>query len=158
MPIAGHIPAPFTLEGYASSPFFGHDTRQSTGHPLRHAVTNTIRQLADDRVLQVASPDIKDFTVGQADDKQNGTNYLLTDLTFFITHEPCVMCSMALLHSRVKEVIYLYPMSQTGGCGGSVCLPTLKGVNHRFSICQWRSGRFGRFSHNNLHVEATIDV
>jgi len=45
---------------------------------------------------------------------------------------------MALLHSRVKEVIYVYPMSQTGGCGSITCLPTLKGVNHRYSIAQWK--------------------
>lgn len=112
--------------------------------------------MADDRALQEAST--TDFAIGLSEDKKNGTNYLLTDLTFFITHEPCIMCSMALLHSRVKEVIYLYPMSQTGGCGGSVCLPTLKGVNHRFSICQWRSGsQLSLFSHN-LHVQTTIDA
>lgn len=47
------------------------------------------------------------------------------------------MCSMALLHSRVKEVFYLYPMPLTGGCGSLVCLPQLKGVNHRFGIARW---------------------
>ncbi|KAF8798761.1 cytidine deaminase-like protein [Phlegmacium glaucopus] len=153
LPIAGHIPAPFTSEGNTSSvswSFIGHDTRRSIGHPLRHAATNTIRRMADDRTLQV---DTEDSTT---EDKQNGTNYLLTDLTFFVTHEPCIMCSMALLHSRVKEVIYLYPMSKTGGCGGNVCLPTLQGVNHRFSIYQWRSS--SRFSHYDLHLEASIDV
>ena len=110
--------------------------------------------MADDRALQEAST----TNIDQSEDKRNGTNYLLTDLTFFITHEPCIMCSMALLHSRVKEVIYLYPMSETGGCGGSVCLPTLKGVNHRFSICQWRNGsQFCQISHN-IHVQTTIDA
>jgi tRNA-specific adenosine deaminase 3 len=71
------------------------------------------------------------------EDARNGTNYLLTSLTLFTTHEPCIMCSMALIHSRVKEVVYLYPMAKTGGCGGVACLPTLKGVNHRFGICHW---------------------
>lgn len=75
---------------------------------------------------------------------QNGTNYLLTSLTLFTTHEPCIMCSMALTHSRVKDVIYLYPMAQTGGCGGgAVCIPTLKGINHRFGIYRWESGEGG---------------
>ncbi|RPD59112.1 hypothetical protein L227DRAFT_564225 [Lentinus tigrinus ALCF2SS1-6] len=45
---------------------------------------------------------------------RNGAHYLLTSLTLFTTHEPCIMCSMALLHSRVKEVFYLIPMAKTG--------------------------------------------
>lgn len=69
---------------------------------------------------------------------KNGAQYLLTGLTLFITHEPCLMCTMALLHSRVKEVFYLVPMPRTGGCGGIACIPSLKGVNHRFSIAIWK--------------------
>lgn len=69
------------------------------------------------------------------------------------------MCSMALLHSRVKEVIYLYPMPLTGGCGGCSCLPTLKGVNHRFAIQQWNlGGQYGHFSETPLAVDEAIDV
>ena len=94
----------------------------------------------------------------QSDPKEtrNGSNYLLTDQTFFVTHEPCIMCSMALLHSRVKEVIYLLPMSKTGGCGGSACLPTLKGVNHRFTIFQWKA--MTRLAEEDIKIDPTIDV
>lgn len=46
---------------------------------------------------------------------------------------------MALLHSRVKEVVYIQPMGKTGGCGGLACLPVLKGVNHRFGILRWKA-------------------
>lgn len=70
----------------------------------------------------------------------NGAHYLLTSLTLFTTHEPCIMCSMALLHSRVKEVFYLIPMAKTGGCGGVACVPRLEGVNHRYGINVWKLG------------------
>ncbi|KAI0769853.1 hypothetical protein C8Q74DRAFT_853218 [Fomes fomentarius] len=70
----------------------------------------------------------------------NGAHYLLTSLTLFTTHEPCIMCSMALLHSRVKEVFYLIPMAKTGGCGGVACVPRLDGVNHRYGINVWKLG------------------
>jgi len=102
--------------------------------------------------------DIIDLSADK-DERQNGSNYLLTDRIFFITHEPCIMCSMALLHSRVKEVAYLYPMSETGGCGGSACLPTLKGVNHRFGILQWNmDSKFGRFGEQPIETDSTIDA
>lgn len=55
------------------------------------------------------------------------------------------MCCMALLHSRVKDVVYIKPMPRTGGLGGvnehkalvEDSVPGLKGVNHRFGIWRW---------------------
>jgi tRNA-specific adenosine deaminase 3 len=110
-------------------------------------VIDVIRQVADYRASRQNRETSTAAKDPAASTSVNGTNYLLTSMSIFITHEPCIMCSMALLHSRVREVFFLIPMPSTGGCGGSdgehksVCVSKLDGVNHRFRIGQWRRGR-----------------
>ncbi|KAL4073156.1 hypothetical protein V8B97DRAFT_1869217 [Scleroderma yunnanense] len=133
LPIVAFVPTPYAKEGDLPQSILAHDTRTSTRHPLRHAALNAIRKVADLRAVQPTPT--RGVDVSQ---NQSGAQYLLTGLTLFTTHEPCIMCTMALLHSRVKEVFYLYSMPKTGGCGGAVCVPALEGVNHRFTIAIWR--------------------
>ncbi|KAG6841972.1 hypothetical protein C0991_004463 [Blastosporella zonata] len=179
LPIAAHVAVPYeknaaTLPS-SSLAFTAWDHRQSSAHPLRHAVINVIRKMADYQAsastrslspspfksLAPTPPVVEEEEEGcglglglGGEETRNGSNYLLTSLTVFTTHEPCIMCSMALIHSRVKEVVYLHPMPRTGGCGGAACLPTLKGVNHRFGICQWKETN----AIDDLQVSNAVDA
>lgn len=40
------------------------------------------------------------------DAAQNIQNYRLVDATLYVTIEPCTMCAGAIVHSRVKQVVY----------------------------------------------------
>jgi len=138
-----------TLPSDADRAFFefevtAYDTRTSTNHPLRHAIPNAVRLVADLRAQQ--HYDSHTSTT-------NGQDYLLTGLSLFITHEPCVYCAMALVHSRVKRVFFLYPSPGTGGfCGvcnddqpfchgmqdgGPFAIHEQSGLNHKYEVWRW---------------------
>ena len=46
-------------------------------------------------------------------------NYRLDDCTLYVTLEPCAMCSGAMLHARLKRVVFGATDAKTG-CAGSV--------------------------------------
>jgi len=46
-------------------------------------------------------------------------NYRLTETTLYVTLEPCAMCFGAMIHARVKRVVYGAHDPKTGVCGSS---------------------------------------
>ncbi|WP_342365917.1 tRNA adenosine(34) deaminase TadA [Vibrio sp. S17_S38] len=44
-------------------------------------------------------------------------NYRLLDTTLYVTLEPCPMCAGALLHSRVKRIVFGAPDLKAGAAG-----------------------------------------
>jgi tRNA(adenine34) deaminase len=44
-------------------------------------------------------------------------NYRLLDTTLYVTLEPCVMCAGAIIHARVKRVVYGAADPKTGAAG-----------------------------------------
>ncbi|RHY28569.1 hypothetical protein DYB32_005875 [Aphanomyces invadans] len=60
--------------------------------------------------------------------------YLCTGHDVFVAIEPCVMCAMALVHSRVGRVIYLQPNPTSGALGSRYSLHGHESLNHRYRV------------------------
>ncbi|XP_065883007.1 probable inactive tRNA-specific adenosine deaminase-like protein 3 isoform X2 [Dysidea avara] len=60
--------------------------------------------------------------------------YLCTGLDLYVTREPCIMCSMALVHSRIKRVFYGITNPSIGGLGSKYKIHTHVAINHHFEV------------------------
>merc|ERR1712203_484209 len=63
--------------------------------------------------------------------------YLCTGYTVYLAKEPCHMCAMGLLHSRVARVVFRRP-SRVGALVTIDRLQEREGINHRFQVFRVR--------------------
>lgn len=61
-------------------------------------------------------------------------NYRLVDCTLYVTLEPCPMCAGALVHSRVKRLVYGADDKRTGCAGSLMDLLNHSGLNHQVEV------------------------
>jgi tRNA(adenine34) deaminase len=57
-------------------------------------------------------------------------NYRLPECEIFVTLEPCAMCAMALLHARLKRVVFGAQDPKTGAAGSVLNLFAEPKLNH----------------------------
>ncbi|KAI2465716.1 cytidine deaminase-like protein [Annulohypoxylon bovei var. microspora] len=102
-----------------------------TGNPMSHAALRAISMVAQKLVRAESRPEseeqIMEFecfkdrpllhdeqTVFDLD-HPSPDGYLCHDLELYLTHEPCTMCSMGILHSRMGKIVFCRRMPLTGG-------------------------------------------
>ena len=61
-------------------------------------------------------------------------NYRLPECELFVTLEPCAMCAMAMMHARLKRVVFAAPDPKTGVAGSVLNLFDQPQLNHHTCI------------------------
>ena len=108
-------------------------------HPLGFAALRCVEQVAAQLcALRTAAEHAAPPTRLAATDGVGAPRYLCTGLDVYVTEDPDVLCAMALLHSRVRRVVFARPNCTSGGLGGSGknWVHTHPSLNHHFEA--WR--------------------
>lgn len=61
-------------------------------------------------------------------------NYRLTGATMYVTVEPCLMCVGALIHARIKEVVFGAPEPRAGALVSALRVHETPTLNHRLTV------------------------
>ena len=61
-------------------------------------------------------------------------NYRLPDCSLYVTLEPCAMCSGAMLHARLKRVVFGASDAKTGAAGSVINLFDQRQLNHQTTL------------------------
>lgn len=86
----------------------GHNLREKTQNPLKHAEIIAIEQAS----------------------QYLGT-WKLNECSLYVTLEPCIMCAGSLIQSRVGTVVFGAKDPKGGSFGSSIHLNDIEGFNHR---------------------------
>ena len=61
-------------------------------------------------------------------------NYRLTGTSLYVTLEPCAMCLGAMIHARIKRIVYGAHDLKTGVCGSTANLIDANCFNHKIDL------------------------
>ncbi len=89
----------------------GHNEKEGLNDPTSHAEVNAIKRACS----------------------RTG-DWRLNDHTLYVTKEPCIMCSGAILNSRIERIVYGCNDSKGGGVDSLYNLLTDKRLNHQVEV------------------------
>src|SRR6201981_540110 len=61
-------------------------------------------------------------------------DWRLNECELYVTKEPCAMCAGAIVHSRIRRVIFGCPDSVAGAAGSVMNILRMQSLNHRCEI------------------------
>ena len=107
VPISAVLIDPNSLEIVAEGVDMSHS------HPLGHATMNAISIRAKTATKE---------------------EYLCSGLWLLLTREPCAMCAMAAVHSRVAKVFYGVENTEVGALGSRYSIHLEPQLNHHYTV------------------------
>jgi tRNA(adenine34) deaminase len=84
--------------------------------------------------IGLSDPSAHAEILAMRDAAKNIGNYRLVDCTLYVTLEPCAMCSGAIQHARIANLIYGAHDLKTGACGSVIDLMAEEKLNHHTSV------------------------
>ena len=72
-------------------------------------------------------------TISENTAEQISKGYLMNSYDVYVKQEPCLMCAMALVHSRVRRVFF-NKLSANGALYSLTKLHTVEELNHSFEV------------------------
>jgi tRNA(adenine34) deaminase len=61
-------------------------------------------------------------------------NYRLPDCDLYVTLEPCAMCASAIMHARIRRLIFATPDPKAGACGSVLAVLNHPQLNHKVDL------------------------
>lgn len=86
------------------------------------------------QVLQTSDPTAHAEVVAIREAAKHQSNYRLQNTTLYVTLEPCCMCAGALVHARIKRVVFGTRDLKAGAAGSIYNLLQGYPLNHQIQI------------------------
>lgn len=86
------------------------------------------------QVLQTSDPTAHAEIMAIRDASKQLNNYRLNNTTLYVTLEPCCMCAGALIHARIKRLVFATRDVKAGAAGSAYNLLQGFPLNHSIQI------------------------
>ena len=110
---AGEVPVGAVIVAGGKFLAAGHNSPIASADPTAHAEINALRNAC-----------------------AGSRNYRLAGATVYVTLEPCVMCAAALVHARVKRLVFGARDLRFGGAGSKFQIADSELLNHRIELVE----------------------
>lgn len=97
-------------------------------------IAGEIVALGQNRVLRDMDPTAHAEIVAMRAAARAIGNYRLVDCELFVTLEPCAMCAGAMIHARLRRLVYGAPDPKAGAAGSVLEVLNHPKLNHQMAV------------------------